>query len=112
MLGLADDAPLAAPAFPGTVSELLERAGRLAGCLESLLHVVEVPSQNLGGPLVLRQPEHIIHAVFLTPGHQGLAAEAAVAAQNDPHARPRRTKTLADPGDLLDASRCSVGVFR
>ena len=45
MLGLADDAALAAPAFVRAIGEVFERAGRLARGLKLLLHLMQAKSR-------------------------------------------------------------------
>src|SRR5690349_4036743 len=110
MLGLADDAPLAAPALAGPVGEVLEGAGRLARHLELLLHHMQFPPQDLRESLVLGETEDVIHMVFLAPSQQVLAAEAAVTAQNNSHIGPRLADPLHDPRDLLDAACRGVDV--
>src|SRR5438045_3969194 len=97
MLGLADDAPLAAPTLERAIGEVFELANRLTGSLVRLLNLIEFAPQDFGQPLVFRQPKHIIHAVFLAPGHQVLAAETAVAAEDDPHTRPPLADVRHDP---------------
>jgi len=65
-------------------------------------------------PLVARQPEHKIHAVFFAPRHQALARKAAIGPQQDAHIGPAGADRAADPRPLasmlerrsLAASRC------
>src|SRR5690606_3994014 len=55
-------------------------------------------------PLVPRQPQHIADAIVLAPAHDGVPAEAGVAADHDPRLRPPRPDLRDDPLELLDAA--------
>ena len=57
-----------------------------------------------------REPEQVVDAVLLAPGHQRLAREAAVAAQDDPDPRPAGADLADDPGHLLGGPGRGVDV--
>lgn len=88
MLGLADDPALAAPAIERLVAEVLEHPGGLARSGAESLGLGEFRGEHGFEALVARQAEDEVHPVGLAPGHQRVAGEAAVGAQDDLHARP------------------------
>ena len=61
-------------------------------------------------PRVARQAEHVVHAIGLAPGHQGLAGEAGIAAQQDARPRPAAADAADDPRDLLHRAGRAVDV--
>ena len=61
-------------------------------------------------PGVAGETEDVVDPVRLAPAHQGLAGEAAVGAQEDPHPRPMLADLADDPPDLLDRTGTGVDV--
>ena len=59
---------------------------------------------------VAREAEQVVNAVLLAPGHQRLAGETAVAAQDDAHPRPAGTDPADDARHLLDRAGGGVDV--
>ena len=83
MLGLADHPAPAAPAVPRGVREVVEAARRLAGCGMlgfGLGHLALDLGQE---PAVAGETEDVVDAVRFAPGHQLLAGEARIGAQQD-----------------------------
>jgi hypothetical protein len=110
MLGLADHAPCAAPAVQGGVAELLEAARRLAG-LGMLGGSFGQITFELGDQArVAREPEDMVDAIGLAPGHQCVAGKARVGAQQDVDPRPSLANPRDDPGHFLDRPRRGVDV--
>ena len=82
---LADHAALTAPAVQRTPSEVPEAACGGSGGGRLPLGGREL-ARNLGDQTIVpRQPEHVIDAIVLAPGHQPLARKARVGAQDDAH---------------------------
>jgi hypothetical protein len=72
-LCLANDASLAAPAFAGRPSKLLEPACRLPGHPALVAGLDQFRRDRAGEPDVLRQSEEEVDVAGLTPRHQRLA---------------------------------------
>ena len=90
VLGLANNAPFAAPAAARAIAEVAEHPRRLARRQAQAPGLGTLFAERRLQAGIARQTEHIIDAVLLAPPHQRLVGEATVAAQNDAHPRPRR----------------------
>src|SRR5664280_376659 len=88
VLGLGDHPPLAAPGVLGRIEEFTEHPGGRFGLLVLLLRLRHLLFDQFLQPRILRQPEDIVHTLALAPRHQLLAAETAVAPQQNLHRRP------------------------
>ena len=95
MLGLADHPPPPVPAVAGGIEEVLEPARRLARLLVFGLCPGQIDGDLVEEPAVAGQAEEVIDALLLAPGHQLLAGEAEVGAEQDPYLGP----APADAGD-------------
>ena len=104
MLGLADNAARAAPAVVRPIAEVAEHPCRLAGGHVPLPGLGALFGQRRFQAGIARQPEHVIDAVRLTPPHQRVRGEAAVAAQHDPHPRPLPANLRNDARHLRDST--------
>src|SRR3970282_1072098 len=85
---LADHAAFGGPAFARAVLEVGERARRPPRALR-----LGAGLPHLGGELgseaaFAGEPEPVFHVVSFAPGHQVIAAEAAVGADHDARPRP------------------------
>jgi hypothetical protein len=110
LLGLADDPARAAPAVEGLVAEVLEPAHRLAGPFRLDLGQGEFARDLVDQARVAGQAEEVVDPMSLAPGHQRLAGEARVGAQDDLHFRPAGAGLRNDPFDLLDGAGAGVDV--
>ena len=110
MLGLDHDPACAAPALAGAVGELIEHPARPLGLEEALLGLTAGLEAAGLEPIVLGQAQHEVDLVGLAPGHDLLAAEARVAADDDLHLGPALAHLRHDRGELLDAARAGVDV--
>ena len=94
-------APRPTPGLLRPVAKLPVRPSRYAGRFlltpDGLQRLPDGPVQSG----VLRQPEHVVHPVRLTPSHQRLPGEARVAADPDLHLRPVAPDLVHDPRHLL-----------
>src|SRR6202020_2940374 len=88
VLGLADDPARAAPAVDRAILEVAEHARRPARGGTETLRLGKLIDQRSLQAAIARQAKHVVDAVRFTPTHQLVIAEAAVAAQDDAHARP------------------------
>src|SRR3954467_1908902 len=77
------DTARATPAFQRGPAEVAEAPGRLAAGLGRRLRLRHLGFDLPPQPRVARQAEDIVHPVGLRPRHQRLAAEAAVATQQN-----------------------------
>ena len=59
---------------------------------------------------VAGEAEDVINPVGFVPDHQGIAAEAGIRAEQNPHARPATADLTDDPCDLLDGTCGCVDV--
>ena len=101
VLGLADDTALGRPAPARAILEVGEHASRLPRALRLALGRFHLRCDPGNEPLVAGEPEHVLHAVALAPGHQVVAAEAAVGADDDGGLRPAFADVADNPGDLV-----------
>ena len=102
MLGLADNAPFAAPAVTRAIAEVTEHPGGLARGQAQAPGLGTLFAERGLQAGIACQTEHIIDAMLLAPPHQRLVGEAAVTAQNDAHARPRLADLADDARHLFD----------
>src|SRR6185295_3858475 len=109
-LGLADYAPLAAPAFERLPHKLLETAGGRTRLFSFRLGRLQLARNLRHKPLILGQPEHVIHAICLTPGHQFLARKAAIGTKANLHFAPARSDLRYQARNLLDGTGGCIDV--
>jgi len=102
ILGFGHDAARSRPALFRLVLELGEDTGRLAAALMHPLRLMHLGAGDALQALIAGQAEGVIHRIGLAPGHQLLAAEAAVGAQHDPDLGPALPQLRHDAADLLD----------
>ena len=102
VLGLADNAPFAAPAVTRAIAEVTEHPGGLARGQAQAPGLGTLFAERGLQAGIACQTEHIIDAMLLAPPHQRLVGEAAVTAQNDAHARPRLADLADDARHLFD----------
>ena len=76
MLGLTDDAALAAPAVERAVAKIAEQPRRFGGGGAPALRLCELGGNGLLQALIACQTEHVINAVHLAPVHQRFARKA------------------------------------
>jgi hypothetical protein len=105
VLGLDHHAARTAPALACAVGELPEDARRLGAVKKRLLGAQALAQAQTREALVLGQPEQVVDAAALAPGHDGLAAESRVGADDDPGVGPAGSDLGDDAGQLLDAAR-------
>ena len=110
MLGLGHDPPLTAPGVQGLILQLREDAGRLLGCFVLLPSLLQLLGDQLEQPWILGQPEEVIHAVGLTPCHDRIATESAVATDDDLHLGPSLADLRDNPLNLLQGSGTGIDV--
>src|SRR5919107_538254 len=97
--------PPARPAVQGGPAEVLVAAGRLAGPGRVVLGPGEVDGNPLDQARVARQAEDEVDPARLAPGHERLAGEAAVGAQQDANPRPAGPDPADDALDLFEGAR-------
>jgi len=112
LLGLGDDPARLRPALEGGIAERGKTPGGLAG-LGALgggfgQFGRDVPDQ----PGVAGQTEKVIDAVLLTPGHDRIAGEPAIAAQDDAHKGPAGADLQDDPCQFIHRAGSAVDVGR
>ena len=108
--GLADDAPPARPAVEGGPAEVAKAACRPAGAGGLLLRPGEVDGEFLDEARIAGEAEDEVDPVCLAPGHQRLAGEAAVGAQQDPNPGPAGADLPDNARDLLKGAGRGVDV--
>lgn len=97
------------PRFPGLAAQLLEDAGAVAGQRVEPGRVVELLADRPLEAAVAGQPEDLERSIMaLAEGHQGIAAEPRVAADDDSVARPARADTPVGELHELDDTRRAV----
>ena len=104
------DAPPARPAVERRPAEVAEAPRRLAGPGRVLLGPGEVDGEFLDQARIAGQAEDEVDPVGLAPGHQRLAGEAAVGAEQDADPRPAGADPADDARDLLDGPGRGVDV--
>jgi len=109
---LADHAATARPAVERRIAEVLVTAGGLAGRGRLRLGLKEFGGDLRDKPRVARQAEHEVDPVLFAPGHQRLAGEPGVGAQQDARSRPARPYLRDDPRDVLDRPGAAIDVRR
>ena len=87
---LADHPAPARPAVERRIAEVPEAAGGLAGRGRLRLGLREFDGDLLDEPRVAGETEHEVDPVLFAPGHQRLAGEAGIGAQQDARLRPAR----------------------
>src|SRR5271165_4373655 len=107
---LADYPAPARPTVERRIEEVLEAAGRLAGARRLLLGLRQFDVDFVDEPGVAGEAEHEVDPVRLAPGHQRLAGETGVGAQQDAGSRPARPDLADDPRDFLDRAGAAVDV--
>ena len=107
MLGLADDAPGAAPAVERAILQVAEHARRPARGDAYTPGLGERFDQHRLQATIARQAEHVVDAVRLAPHHQLVVAEAAVGTQDDAHTRPAPADLRNDASHLLHRARAA-----
>jgi hypothetical protein len=110
--GFADHPAPARPTVERGVAEVLEAAGRLAGREPFGLRLQKLHGDLLDQPRVAGEAEHEVDPVLFAPGHQRLAREAGIGAQQDAGFWPARPNLRDDPRDFLDRAGASVDVRR
>ena len=110
MLGLGHDPPFAAPAVEGGIGEVVELAGRLAGCgvlgLGAGKRFVDLGHQ--AG--VAGEAEDVADAIIFAPAHQLVAGEAKIRPQQDLDPGPALTDLGNDACDLLRGAGGGVDI--
>ena len=105
-LGLADHAPLAAPALARAPREVLEAARRRLRLGRLPLGACQLALDLGDQPVVAGQPEHVIDAVVLAPAPSAPRGKARVGPQHRSRTFGQRARICADDArDLLDARR-------
>ena len=100
-LGFPDDATHDRPALARPISKVGEHPRRLAGPLHLALGELRLRRDLGGQPFVAGKPEQKLHAAFLAPAHQVVAAEATVGADHDRGPGPLLADVADDAGDFL-----------
>jgi len=108
--GLAHHPATPAPALARGPHEVGEAPRRPPGLSGFFLGPPEIGTDVLHEAAVARQAEQVVDAVRLAPGHQVLAREAAVRAQQNARVGPTLADTLGDPFHLLDRAGRGVDV--
>jgi hypothetical protein len=109
---LADHPTPARPAVEGRIAEVLEAAGRLAGRGRFRLGLQPFDGDLLDEPRVAGEAEHEVDPVLFAPGHQRLAGEPGIGAQENARPGPARPDLADDPRDLLLRPGAAVDVRR
>ena len=109
-LRFADHAANTAPAVQRRPGEVAEAPRGLAARLALGAGIRHLGLDLADQAGVAGEAEQVIDAVDLAPGHQRLAGKAAVAAQQDAHARPTGTDAADDAFDLVGRSGGGVDV--
>ena len=91
-------------------AEVLEAAGRPAAANGFQRRPQEFDGDLPDEPRVARQAEHEVDPVLFAPGHQHLAGEAGIAAQQNARPRPAAPDLGDDARDLLDRAGDAVDV--
>src|SRR5262249_45516124 len=83
---------------------------RSLGGLVLLPSPLRLVADQLEQPWVLGQPQEVIDAVGFTPGHDRIAAESAVAAEDDRDLGPGSADPRTEPLNLLQGSGAGIDV--
>jgi hypothetical protein len=107
MLRLGHDPALAAPAFAGLISQLLEDALRFAAFFRLQRSFGQFLRDPGFKPWIAGKAEDIVDVIILAPRHQLFTAKPGIRPEPDFDARPACPDLRGDPGDLvLGARRC------
>ena len=102
----------ARPAVERRIAEVLEAASGLAGRGRLRLGLQEFDADLFDQPRIAGEPEYEVHLVHLAPGHQRLAGETRVGAQQDARSRPTPANLRDDARDFLNRAGAGVDVRR
>ena len=109
-LGLAHDAPPAAPTVQRRPDKVAEASRRLAARFGLDTRCFDFRRDLGGQPLVARQSEQVIDPIVLAPCHQRFSCKSTVSAQQNAHARPAGTDAADNAPDLVHRPRGGVDV--
>ena len=109
---LGDDPAPARPAVERRITEVPEAASGLAGRGRLRLGLQEFDADLFDQPRIASEPEDEVHPVRLAPGHQRLAGEPRVGAQQDARSRPTPANLRDDARHFLNRAGAGVDVRR